>query len=155
MPGVSQGRTDLLGQFYVTCYRVCSRICYLTHSQYTDIRPTSPSTAATTPGALQGSLMSAEFEVSSMTQSGKRGPISGSPALKVDAFPTGAASCIVAVNNTISQSEFTAHGKALSCQVLIKANNVYLNTERASGPAAGMERQLRLNSYSNHECVCV
>ena len=41
---------------------------HLTQSQYTDTRPTSPSTDPITPGAWQGSHWSANFEVAGMTR---------------------------------------------------------------------------------------
>ena len=41
---------------------------YLTQSQYTDTRPTSPSADPITPGAWQGSHWSANFEVTGMTR---------------------------------------------------------------------------------------
>ena len=44
---------------------------YLTQSQYTNTRPTSPSADPTTPGAWQGSRWSARFKVTGMTRSDK------------------------------------------------------------------------------------
>ena len=50
---------------------VADQTSYLTQSQYTDTRPTSPSPNYIRPCAWQGSHCSAYFAVSSMTQPGK------------------------------------------------------------------------------------
>ena len=55
--------TDLLRQFDVlhTEVEVADQTFHLTQSQYTDTRPTSPSTDPITPGTWQGSHWSANF----------------------------------------------------------------------------------------------
>ena len=50
---------------------------YLTQSQYTDTRPTSPSADPIMPGAWQGSHWSANFEVTGMTRPRKNPGPSG------------------------------------------------------------------------------
>ena len=45
---------------------------YLTQSQYTDTGPISPSADLITPGAWQGNLWSASFQVTGMTRPGKK-----------------------------------------------------------------------------------
>ena len=50
---------------------VADQTFYLTQSQYTDTRLTSPSADPTMPGAWQGSHWSANFEVTGMTRPGK------------------------------------------------------------------------------------
>ena len=54
---------DGSAQFYMlhTEIEVADQTFYLTQSQYTDTRPTSPSTDPITPGAWQGSHWSANF----------------------------------------------------------------------------------------------
>ena len=51
---------DLLRQFY-TEIEAADQTFHLTQWQYTDTRPTSPSTDPITPGAWQGSHWSANF----------------------------------------------------------------------------------------------
>ena len=50
---------------------VTNQTYYLTHSQYTETGPTSPSADPIMPGAWQGSHWSANFEVTGMTRPGK------------------------------------------------------------------------------------
>ena len=66
---VSQGRscTDNCTRCH-TEIEVADHTFYLTQSQYTDTRPTSPSTDPITPGARHGSHWSANFEVTGMTR---------------------------------------------------------------------------------------
>ena len=47
---------------------VADQTFYLTQSQYTDTGPTSPSADPITPGAWQGSRLSANFYVAGMTR---------------------------------------------------------------------------------------
>ena len=54
-------------------FQIC-QTCYLTQSQYTDTRPTSPSTDATLPGVWMGSHCSTNCLVTSMDQSHGRWP---------------------------------------------------------------------------------
>ena len=59
---VSRGR--ICSQNFTCCHtdiEVADPTFYLTHSQYTDTRPTSPSADPITPGAWQGSHWSANF----------------------------------------------------------------------------------------------
>ena len=59
---VSQGR--ICSDNFTCCHieiEVADQIFHLTQSQYTDTRPTSPSTDPITPGACQGSHWSANF----------------------------------------------------------------------------------------------
>ena len=71
---------------------VADQTSYLTQSQYTDTRPTSPSTNPTMPGAWQGSHWSANFK--SLVWRGpekscrKQDSNPGSSALEVDALTT-------------------------------------------------------------------
>ena len=90
---VSQGRICLTSQpqASVSQGRICSdnftcccteieaadQTFYLTQSQYTDTRPTSPSADPMTPGVWQGSYWSANFEFTGMTQPGKYAVASG------------------------------------------------------------------------------
>ena len=79
-----------------TCYHtkieVADQTFYLTHSQYTDTGPISPSADPTTPGAWQGSHWSANFQVTGMLRPEKyrrqRDWNPGSSALKADALTT-------------------------------------------------------------------
>ena len=57
---------------------------YLTQSQYTDTRPTSPSTDPIMPGAWQGSHWSASFYVTGMTRPRKNPSASG---IRIRDFP--------------------------------------------------------------------
>ena len=66
---VSQGR--ICSDNFTCCHteiQVADQAFYLTQSQYTDTRPTSPSADPITPGAWQGSHWSANFEVTGMTR---------------------------------------------------------------------------------------
>ena len=66
---VSQGRT--CSDNFTCCHteiEVADQTFYLTQSQYTDTGPTSPSADPITPGAVQGSHWSANFEVTGMTR---------------------------------------------------------------------------------------
>ena len=59
---VSQGR--ICSENFMYCHteiEVADQTFHLTHSQYTDTGPTSPSTDPITPGAWQGSHWSANF----------------------------------------------------------------------------------------------
>ena len=53
------------------CDRSFRSYFYLTHSQYTDTRPTSPSTDPITANTRQGNHWSANYEVNDMTRPGK------------------------------------------------------------------------------------
>ena len=69
---VSQGR--ICSDNFTCCHteiEVADQTFYLTQSQYTDTRPTSPSTDNITPSAWQGSHWSANFEVTGMTRAQK------------------------------------------------------------------------------------
>ena len=69
---VSQGR--ICSDKYTCCHtetEVADQTFYLTHSQYTDTEPTSPSSDSIKPGARQGSHWSANFYVTGMTRPGK------------------------------------------------------------------------------------
>ena len=75
---VSQGRICL--DNFTCCHteiEVADPMFYLTQSQYTDTRPTSPSADPITPGAWQGSHWSANFEVTGMTRPRKNPGASG------------------------------------------------------------------------------
>ena len=66
---VSQGR--ICSDNFTCCHteiEVANQTFHLTQSQYTDNGPTRPSTDPTTPGAWQGSHLSANFEVTGMTR---------------------------------------------------------------------------------------
>ena len=66
---VSQGR--ICSDNFTCCHteiEAADQTFYLTQSQYTDTGPTSPSTDPVTPGAGQGSNLSANFEVIGMTR---------------------------------------------------------------------------------------
>ena len=66
---VSQGLT--CPDKFTCCHterEVADQTFYLTYSQYTDTGPTGPSTDPITPVAWQGSLWSANFEVTGMTR---------------------------------------------------------------------------------------
>ena len=66
---VSQGR--ICSDRFPCCHteiEVADPTFYLTQSQYTDTGPTSPSADPITPGALQDSHWSANFEVTGMTR---------------------------------------------------------------------------------------
>ena len=72
---------------------VADQTFYLTQSQYTDTRLTSPSADPIMPSAWQGSHWSANFEVTGMTQPRKNPGTSrdsnpGSSALEADALTT-------------------------------------------------------------------
>ena len=75
-----------------TLRHVADPTFYLTQSQFTDTRPSSASTDPISPGAWQGSHWSANFEVTSMTQSRKilaqEESDPRSSALKMDALTT-------------------------------------------------------------------
>ena len=75
---VSQGRTC---SDNLTCCHTETELAdptfHLTQSQYTDTRPTSPSTDPITPGAWQGSHGSANFYVTNVTRPRKNPPQSG------------------------------------------------------------------------------
>ena len=66
---VSQGRicSDNFTSYH-TAIEVADQPFHLTQSQITDIGPATPSTDPITPGAWQGSLWSANFEVTGMTR---------------------------------------------------------------------------------------
>ena len=69
---VSQGR--ICSDKCTCCHtevEVADQAFYLTQSQYTDTGPASPSADPISPGALQGSHWSANFEVAGMTEPGK------------------------------------------------------------------------------------
>ena len=90
---VSQGR--IYSDKFTCCHtetEVADPNFYLTQSQYTDTGPTSPSADPITPGAWQGSQLSAKFEVTGMTRPGKfrrkRDSNSGSSAPEADALTT-------------------------------------------------------------------
>ena len=91
---VSQGR--ICSDNFTCCHteiEVADPTFYLTQSQYTDTGPTSPSADPITPGALQGSHWSANFEVTGMTRPRKksrrkRDSNPGPSALEVDALTT-------------------------------------------------------------------
>ena len=93
---VSQGR--ICSDTFTSCHmhteiEVAYQTFHLTQSQYTDTRPTSPSTDSTTPGAWQGSHWSANFEVTGMTRPRKksrrkRDSNPGSSALGADTLTT-------------------------------------------------------------------
>ena len=75
---VSQGR--ICSDNFTCCHteiEVADQTFYLTQSQYTDTGPTSPSADPITPGALQGSHWSANFEVTGMTRPRKNPVASG------------------------------------------------------------------------------
>ena len=75
---VSQGR--IWSDNFTCCHtetEVADPTIYLTQSQYTDTRPTSPSADPTMPGAWQGSHWSANFEVTGMTWPRKNPSASG------------------------------------------------------------------------------
>ena len=75
---VSQGR--ICSDSFTCCHteiEVADPMFYLTQSQYTDTRPTSPSADPITPGAWQGSHWSANFEVTGMTRPRKNPGASG------------------------------------------------------------------------------
>ena len=63
---------DGSAQTYFTCchteIEVADQTFHLTQSQYTNTGPTSPSTDPITPGACQGSHLSASFQVTGMTR---------------------------------------------------------------------------------------
>ena len=66
---VSQGR--ICSDKFTCCHteiEVADQTFHLTQSQYTDTGPTSPSADPLTPGAWQGSHLSANFEVTRMTR---------------------------------------------------------------------------------------
>ena len=66
---VPQGR--ICSDNFTCCHtetEVADQTFYLTQSQYTDTRPTSPSADPITPGTWQGSHWSANFSVTGMTQ---------------------------------------------------------------------------------------
>ena len=66
---VSQGR--ICSDNFTCCHteiEVADQTFHLTQSQYTDTRPTSPSTDPITPGTWQGSHWSANFEVTGVTR---------------------------------------------------------------------------------------
>ena len=57
--------------YFYTEVEVADQAFYLTRSQYTDTRSTSPNADPISPGAWQGSHWSAKFEVTGMTRPGK------------------------------------------------------------------------------------
>ena len=66
---VSQGQ--ICSDNFTCCHteiEVADQTFHLTHAQYTDTRPTRPSTDPITPGTWQGSHWSANFEVTDMTR---------------------------------------------------------------------------------------
>ena len=66
---VSQGR--ICTNNFVCCHteiEVADQTFYITQSQYTDTRPTSPSADPITPGAWQGNHWSGNFYVTGMTR---------------------------------------------------------------------------------------
>ena len=66
---VSQGR--ICSDNFTCCHteiEVADKTFHLTQSQYSDTGPTCPSTDPITPGAWQGSRLSANFEVTGMTR---------------------------------------------------------------------------------------
>ena len=88
--------TDLLRQF--TCchteIEVADQIFHLTQSQYTDTRPTSPSTDPITPGAWQGSHWECQFlshwyDSTLKKSQRKQDSNPGSSTVKADALPLG------------------------------------------------------------------
>ena len=91
---VSQGR--ICSDNFTCCHteiEVADQTFHLTQSQYTDTRPTSPSTDPITPGVWQGSHWSANFEVTGMTRPLKKSwhkqdSNPGSSALEADALTT-------------------------------------------------------------------
>ena len=78
---------DLLWQLYVLPHwdRTADQTCYLTQSQYTDTRPTSPSTDPVMSGTWQGSHWNASFWVT-VRHDPELNP--GSAALEVDTLIT-------------------------------------------------------------------
>ena len=75
---VFQGR--ICSDNFTCCHteiEVADQTFYLTQSQYTDTRPTSPSADPIMPGAWQGSHWSANFEVTGMTRPRKDPGASG------------------------------------------------------------------------------
>ena len=75
---VSQGR--ICSDNFMCCHteiEVADQTFHLTQSQYTDTRPTSPSTDPITPGAWQGIHWSANFWVTGMTRPRKNLGASG------------------------------------------------------------------------------
>ena len=74
---------------------VADQTFYLTQSQYTDTRPTSPSAAPISPGAWQGShwsvcqFLSHWYDMTKKKSRRKRDSNPGSSALKADALPLG------------------------------------------------------------------
>ena len=75
---VSPGR--ICSDNFTCCHteiEVADQAFHLTHSQYTDTGPTSPSTDTRTPGAWQGSHWSANFYVTSVTRPRKNLGASG------------------------------------------------------------------------------
>ena len=85
---VSQGR--ICSDKFTGCHteiEVADPTFHLTHSQYTDTRPASPSTDPITSGAWQGRHWSSNFYVTGMTRPGKfrrrRDSNPGSSALEV------------------------------------------------------------------------
>ena len=75
---VSQGR--ICSDNFTCCHteiEIADHTFYLTQSQYTDTRPTSPSADPIMPGAWQGSHWSANFWVTGMTRPKKNPGASG------------------------------------------------------------------------------
>ena len=86
---VSQGR--ICSDNFMCCHteiEAADQTFYLTQLQYTDTRPTSPSTDPMMPGTWQGSHWSANFQVTGMTQPGKIPSQAGSSSLEADALTT-------------------------------------------------------------------
>ena len=91
---VSQGR--ICSDNFTCCHteiEVADQTFYLTQSQYTDTRLTSPSADPIMPGAWQGSHWSANFEVTGMTRPRKKSRHKwhlnpGPSALEADALTT-------------------------------------------------------------------
>ena len=90
----SQGR--ICTDNFTCCHteiEVADSTFYLTQSQYTDTRPSSPSADPIMPGAWQDSHWNASFEVTGMTRPRKksrrkRDSNPGSSALEADALTT-------------------------------------------------------------------
>ena len=92
---VSQGR--ICSDNFTCCHieiEVADQTFYLTHSQYTDTGPTSPSADPVTPGAWQGSHRECQFlshwyDSTPKKSRRKRDSNPGSSAFEADALPLG------------------------------------------------------------------
>ena len=87
---VSQGR--ICTDNFTCCHteiEAADQTFYLTQSQHSDTRPTSPSADLITPGAWQGSHWSANFWVTGMIRPRKNSGASGIRTLEADALPLG------------------------------------------------------------------